>query len=162
ILSKHQDDLPKLFALYSKLFKTTIFLSGFIMFFLISVADDLIIVLLGEKWLGTVTLFRYLCIIGILYPINALNNNLIIARVKTKLIFSLSLVKVVLLIPVLIIGAMTNIEVLVIGSVVISTLHTFIYCYYAGGIIRYSLANQTLDFIKNSWFLLVICLIISL
>src|SRR5690606_39268291 len=161
ILSNKQDDPDELQKMYKKLFSTSFFISSFVMLLLISISDDLILVLLGEKWRGTIILFQYLSIIGIFYPLNALNNNLIIARGKTRLTFKLALFKFFTTIPVLIIGVLTNINNLIIGLVIISIFHTLIYCYFSGRIINYKLIEQLTEMFRNIWFLILICIMLN-
>lgn len=157
ILSKYQEDDKNLRRIYVKLFLTSTFLSFFVMLFLISVSDNLIIVLLGEKWKGSILFFKYLSIIGMLYPLNALNNNLIIAKGKTKLIFKLSLLKFIIGLPVLVVGVLTNMEILVIGTVIVSIIHTLIYCYYSGNQISYSIFEQLKSMFIQNFYLFIIC-----
>lgn len=160
ILSNKQDNDVELSQLYKKILLNSLFVSTFIMVLMISVADELIIFLLGEKWSQSIVLFQYLSIIGIFYPLNAINNNLIIAKGKTKYTFSLSLFKFVTTIPVLVIGVFTNMNGLVIGLVIVSLLHTLIYGYYSGKMIGYSLPSQLYDFVKNVWYLILAGIIV--
>lgn len=160
ILSDKQNNFEELQIFYKKLFYNSFFLSSFIMLLLISVADNLILFLLGEKWSDTIVLFQFLSVVGILYPLNAINNNLIIAVGKTSKTFWLGIFKFISTIPVLIIGSMTSIKVLVIGIVLVSFIHTLAYCYFSGKLVNYSLTEQFFDVLKQTWYLVVFCLII--
>jgi teichuronic acid exporter len=71
LFSRHQDDLRVFADYYLKTIKLTaalvfpIFVSGFLL------GDQLVPVLLGDKWVPMTTLFRYLCLAQILVTLNA-------------------------------------------------------------------------------------------
>ena len=65
-------------------------------FILIIIAEPLINILFTEKWNASVNLFRILCFIGMVYPLNTVNTNVIKSLGKGKLYFNLQLWKRVL------------------------------------------------------------------
>lgn len=73
--AKLQDDLTRFKSMYLKIIKVTstlvfpVFLGGFI------IGDELIRVLLNEKWYPMITIFRFLCLTQIVVSINAINNS---------------------------------------------------------------------------------------
>lgn len=62
-------------------------------FILIIIAESLINILFTEKWNASVNLFRILCFIGMIYPLNTVNTNVIKSLGKGKLYFNLQLWK---------------------------------------------------------------------
>ena len=65
-------------------------------FLFILVAEPLITILFTEKWIESVDLFKILCLVGMIYPINTVNTNVIKSLGKGKLYFNLQLCKRVL------------------------------------------------------------------
>lgn len=77
------DDRGRLCNAFSKMLRFTSFVSFPLMFGLSLVAPELIVILIGEKWLASAMLTRILCIGGAFLPISALYFNMIIARGKS-------------------------------------------------------------------------------
>src|SRR5690606_18402193 len=77
VLSSLQNDENRLKQAFRKIIK----LSGFIIFPVMAgiaaIAEPLIHLVLGEQWAGMVVYFQFLCIAGMLYPIHALNLNIL-------------------------------------------------------------------------------------
>ena len=65
---------------FRKLLRFTVFLSMPAMLGLSLVAEEFIVLLLGTRWLGSVTLLRILCVSGAFLPIQTLYQNLFISH----------------------------------------------------------------------------------
>src|SRR5690606_20517802 len=97
-LSKIQDDDEKLKQGYRKIIQVATFVVFTIMFYFLTVADNLFYVVLSEKWMAAVEYFRPLCIIGILHPMQSININIFLVKGKSGLMLKLSIVRRILII----------------------------------------------------------------
>ena len=80
LLSEKQDDNEALVRAYSKMFRLSLFLYAPLMFGLCALAKPLVVVLIGEKWLGCVALLQVLSIGYVFAPMNSLNLNLLYVK----------------------------------------------------------------------------------
>lgn len=78
------DDRGRLRNAFSKMLRFTSFVSFPLMFGLSLVAPELIVILIGEKWLASAMLMRILCVGGAFLPISTLYFNLVISRGKSN------------------------------------------------------------------------------
>lgn len=72
-----QDDKDRLRNIYSKINHYTILAIAPIMVFFFLMANEIILFLLGEAWIGATIFFKFLCVIGLLQPFQIFNLNII-------------------------------------------------------------------------------------
>ena len=140
-----QDDDTRLIAAYRKLIRVASFVIFPIMFFLVSIAKPLIVILITEKWLPAVDLFRILCFVGIWYPIHAINLNILQAKGRSDLFLRLEIWKKVLGISVLIVTIPLGLRIMVIGQAFSSFACLFLNTYYTGKYFNYGIVKQLKD-----------------
>lgn len=150
-LSTVSDDIEKLKAGYKKTICSTIFITFFCMICLAAIAKSLVLVLVGEKWLPSVIYLQLLCISGSLYPLHALNLNILKVTGRSDLFFNIEIIKKVLIIPVIILGIFTNIRIMIIGMIIHSVVGYFLNSFYSGNLINYPVGEQIND-IKEIFF----------
>ena len=85
VLSSIQDNSEKLRTAYRKLIKTTMFITFILMFGMAAVSKPMILTLIGEKWLPSVSYLQLLCFVGMLYPLHALNLNVLNVKGRSDL-----------------------------------------------------------------------------
>ncbi|MCW3786765.1 lipopolysaccharide biosynthesis protein [Plebeiibacterium sediminum] len=112
---------------FKRITRVTIFLCVPIFLFLIIVADDLIIFLLTDKWSEVIPLFKLLCIIGMVYPLAVLNNNIIKVRGMSRVVLINELIRNLLLLSLVVIFRHKSVYILVLITVVINVVATFLY-----------------------------------
>lgn len=147
VLSGIQDQEERL----KQSFKKVIRLSGFLIFPIMAgvaaVAEPLIYLIFGEKWMTMVPYFQLLCIAGMLYPIHALNLNILQVKGRSDLFLYLEIVKTI--VPTILIFTVIwmdgSIFVLVATIVLDSYISLFINIYFSGREISYSVKEQTQD-----------------
>ena len=103
-LSQIQDDEVRLRATYRKLMRYIAILSFAAVFTLAAVAEPLIIVLIGEKWLPSVKLLQIMSLYAAIYPLNMLNLNVLNLRRRSDYLLKLEIIKKILFIPVIAVG----------------------------------------------------------
>ena len=152
VLSTIQDDIPKLKAVYQRLIRSTMFITFILMMGLAAVAKPMILTLIGEKWLPSVIYLQLLCFGGMLYPLHAINLNMLQVLGRTDLFLRLEIVKKILSVPVIIIGVSLGIKAMIIGMIFLSYFSYFINSYYSGKHIGYTSFQQIKDIFPSFLF----------
>lgn len=80
VFAKTNDEQERQKQVFRKLLRFTAFVSFPMMFGLALVAQEFIVILLGEKWLESAALLQMLCVMGAFFPICSLFSNLIVSR----------------------------------------------------------------------------------
>jgi teichuronic acid exporter len=145
VLVTFQDDNKKLKDAYKRLIKNTMYISFVLMMLLAAIAKPMIIILIGEKWMQSVVYLQLLCFGGMLYPLHALNLNMLNVKGRSDLFLRLAVIQKLLAIPIIVFGVLTGIEVLIIGMVLLSFVAFFINSFFSGRLIGYSVREQILD-----------------
>jgi len=147
VLSEIQDEEERLKYGFRKIIRISAFINFPLMVGLAAIADPLVNLLFGDKWMPMVIYFQLLCIAGMLYPVHAIDLNILQVKGKSNLYLQLSIVrKVILTILILLaiwfeLGVIGLIGVLVVQSFIEFTINS----YYAGKEISYS----TFDHIRD-------------
>lgn len=132
VLSKLQDKEENLIDTHRKLVGLISCVILPIMVFIAISAEDIVYVLLGEKWSPIIVLIQWFCFSRIFYPINTLNMELLNAIGRSDLYLKINLLKFPLIITVFIITISISLEAVVIGLFINSSVSFFINSYYTG------------------------------
>ncbi|KAA1166154.1 lipopolysaccharide biosynthesis protein [Pseudoalteromonas fuliginea] len=96
------------------------------------IATPLITVALGEQWLASAPLLSILCFAFILYPIHAINLNLLNVKGRSDIFLKLEIIKKSLIVLMLFITIPLGIKAMCIGMVGNSFIAFFINSFYTG------------------------------
>ncbi len=96
VLSKIQNDLPHFKRVVIKSTGIISFITFLLLGSLYLVADELIVLLLGEKWQSSIFYFKIILLSGFAYPISALMVNVLSSRGKSKEFLRLEIYKKVI------------------------------------------------------------------
>ena len=77
---------------------------------LAAVARPLIIILIGEKWLTAVSFLQIICFSGMLYPLHAINLNILQVKGRSDLCLKLEIIKKIIAIGPIVVGIFYGIE----------------------------------------------------
>jgi teichuronic acid exporter len=160
VLSSIQDDIPRLKAAYQKLIKSTMLITFVAMMGLAAIAEPLVITLIGEQWLPSVIYLQLLSFVGMLYPLHAINLNMLNVQGRSDLFLRLEIIKKLMAIPVIIIGITLGIKFMILGMIVNSMIAYFLNSYYSGRFLSYSSLEQIKDILPS--FLLAVAIGISI
>ena len=156
LFSKIQDDIPRM----KRGMRKALQLSTLIVFpgmaLLSATAEPLIITLIGVKWLPAVPYLKWLCLVGALFPVHALNVNVLLAIGRSDLMLRMSIVKKALVVLNVAITAPFGIQAMVYGIVVSSVIALGINTYYTKKFIGYSFFEQLGDVMTFIFIALVI------
>lgn len=149
VLSNMNNNNAKLKYSYKKILKYAAFIIFPIIIGLASVADPLIKTLFGSKWISSIVYFEILCFEGMLYPIHAINLNILQVKGRSDLFLKLEIIKksISLIIIAIVLIFRLGIIYLLWGMVLNSYISYFINTYYTKELINYPIKEQLKDII---------------
>lgn len=150
-----QDDEERMVAAYRKVIKVTMFVTAIVMISIGAVSKPLILCLIGEKWLEAATYLPLICISMSLYPLHAINLNMLQVLGRSDIFLYLEIIKKINAILPISLGILVGIKAMLIGSIVTGVIAYFLNSYYTGKKLHYSSWMQLND-IKHSYFIALI------
>ena len=145
VLSSIQEEPERLRDAYRKIIKVTMLITFALMFGLAAIAKPLIVILIGEKWLMAVPFLQIICFSEMLYPLHAINLNILQVRGHSGLFLKLEIVKKIIAVIPIMIGIFWGINYMLWGAVCISLVSYILNSYYSGRLIDYSTVKQVKD-----------------
>ncbi len=114
-LSKIADDQTKFTEGYLRIQRLLSFAIFPLMLGFVAVADDMFLLLLGERWMPTVPYFEILALSGIFYPLAVVSYNVLKARSDGRVILRLEIVKRVIMTAVLVVTILQGVKAVAWG-----------------------------------------------
>lgn len=145
VLSSIQNEPERLCGAYRKVIKSTMLVTFACMLGLAAMAKPLIIILIGEKWLPAAGYLQIICFSGMLYPLHAINLNILQVKGRSDLFLKLEIIKKTIAVFPILIGIFYGIEYMLWGSVLTSFIAYFLNSHYSADLIRYSTIEQIKD-----------------
>ena len=145
VLSSIQNEPERLLGAYRRVIKTTMLITFACMLGLAAVAKPLIVILIGEKWLPAVYFLQIICFSGMLYPLHAINLNILQVKGRSDLFLKLEIIKKIIAVIPIAIGIFYGIEFMLWGSVCTSFVAFFLNSYYSADLIGYPTLRQIRD-----------------
>jgi len=149
ILASIQEDVPKLKSSYIKLLRSIMFITFILMMGMAGSAKEMIVALIGEKWLPSVAYLQMLCFVGMFYPLHAINLNMLNVLGRSDLFLKLEIIKKSLVIPVVIIGIIFGIKYMILGMMVNTLIAYYLNSYWSGVKIGYGIIDQVKDILPS-------------
>jgi teichuronic acid exporter len=149
VLTSIQNDVEKLKSVYRKLLKSSMLISFVLMIGLAAIAKPLVLTLIGSKWLPSVIYLQLLCFVGMLYPLHALNLNMLNVQGRSDLFLRLEIIKKMIFIPMIVIGVIWGIKIMILGMLAASIFAYFLNSYWSGKMISYSSLEQLQDIMPS-------------
>lgn len=148
-LATLQDDNITLKAFYRKIIQVVTYIVFPCMIALAVLAEPLFHLLLKEDWLPAVPYLQLLCIAGLLYPLHAINLNILKVKGRSDLFLYLEIIKLIMNVIVLLFSIQYGIFGILIGQIILSVLAYFPNSYFSIKLIDYSAPEQLRDFIPT-------------
>lgn len=145
VLSSIQDDKVRLKFAYQRVIKTTMLPTFVLMFGMAACAKSMIFVLIGEQWLSCVPMLQIICTYGMLYPLHALNLNILQVQGRTDLFLKLEIIKKIIYVGPLLFGIFVDVYLMLVGSLLTSLISYYLNAYYSGPFLNYSIKEQVKD-----------------
>ena len=159
VLSKVQDDIPRLRNAFRTILKVVMAVSVLVGFCLSALSYPFIVGLVGEKWAQAAHILSIICLAGAFFPAHYLYQNILQVRGKMRLYLAMDILKKVLMAISIVIGIICkDLDILLWGMVAASILTLVIYAVCSGRTIGYSPLQQMKDLLP----MFLICVIISL
>ena len=149
VLSSIQDDRIKLKSAYQRVIKTTMLPTFVLMLGMAACAEPMIQVLIGEQWLECVPMLQIICTYGMLYPLHALNLNMLQVQGRSDLFLKLEIIKKIIAIGPLLLGIFVDIYLMLAGSLLTSLISYYLNAYYSGPFLKYSIKEQVKDILPS-------------
>ena len=144
-LSEIQDERTRLVNAYRKIIRTTMFVTTPLMFALAGVAHPFIYCLIGPQWDLAASFLPLICISMSLYPLHAINLNMLQVQGRSDLFLKLEIVKKAIAVGPILLGIFLNIYWMLIGTIISGIFSFFLNSYYSGRMIGYSSMDQIKD-----------------
>ncbi len=140
---------------YRTMIKLTAFILFPVMAILASISEPMINTVLTEKWSPSIRILQLLCIVGALYPLHAINIEILKIKGRTDLIFKLQIIKQSFHVILIFIFYRWGIYGLVIGEIILNLFSLFINTIYSKKLIDFGLFEQ----IKDIFVFIIISLV---
>jgi O-antigen/teichoic acid export membrane protein len=115
------------------------------MFFLGAISEPLLYCLIGPKWHEAAIYLPLICISGSLYPLHAINLNMLQVQGRSDLFLGLEVIKKIIGIAPLSVCIFYGILPMLYTSILISIIAYFLNSYYSGKFLGYSSWTQAKD-----------------
>lgn len=149
VISQLQDDKTRMVAAYRRIIKTTMFITAISMFLLGAISEPLIYCLIGPQWHQAATFLPLICITMSLYPLHAINLNMLQVQGRTDIFLYVEIAKKIVAIGPLLIGVFVDIYWMLIGSIIAGVIYFFLNSFYTGKSLGYSSWMQLKDIIPS-------------
>ncbi|PID90758.1 MAG: flippase [Bacteroidetes bacterium] len=145
VLSSIQEEPERLLEGFRRVIKSSMLLSFAAMFGMAACARPMVLLLIGEKWLPSVYYLQILCLSASLYPLHAINLNILQVKGRSDLFLRLEVYKKLLGVGPILLGIFWGIVPMLWGGVVTSVLAFFLNSYYSDALLSYPSLMQVRD-----------------
>lgn len=145
VLSNIQDDKERMVSAYRRIIKETMFVSSISMFFLSGISEPLLYCLIGPKWHEASVYLPLICISGSLYPLHAINLNMLQVQGRSDLYLVLEIIKKIIGIIPLAVCCIYGILPMLYVNLITGIIGYFLNSYFPGKILGYSSWKQIKD-----------------
>ena len=156
VMSKKQDSKEDIKMLLKSSIKLSTFVVAPMMCGLAAVSDNLILLLLGEKWSFAIPFLQMMCFSYVFWPIHISNLQALNAMGRSDIFLKLEIVKKLLGVAVLVIGIRYNVFIFVGIKAFSDLICAFINAYPNVKLLDYKLKEQSMDALNN--FIPAVCM----
>ncbi len=160
IMSEIQDDDLKLKQVFRQYIKLSAFIVFPIMVGLAAMAEPFIIIILTEKWKGIVPILQIISFYYMLYPLNAISQNLMQVKGRSDMFFRLEIVKKLIGIALLFISLPFGIYYVCSSLIAYGLINLSINIYYNSKLIDFKIKDQIRDIIKIFFVSIIMGLVV--
>ncbi len=147
VLSRIKDERQRLRQGYRKVIRAVVFVTFPLMLGIAVAAEPIILTMFGRKWFSSISYFQILCLAGMLFPLHALNLDILQVVGRSDLFLRLEVIKKVVGFTSISLVLFFNLGIsgLLWAAVIVSYISYFINSYYSAELISYSAAEQIKD-----------------
>lgn len=158
VLSDIQDEISRMVSAYRRIIKTTMFVTSVSMLSLGAISGPLLYCLIGLKWIEASTYLPLMCLAGSLYPLHAINLNMLQVQGRSDIFLGLEVVKKIIGLVPLFVGAFIGIMPMLYVNLATSIIAFFLNSYFSGKLIGYSSWKQLKDIAPSYCVALLVAL----
>lgn len=158
VLSELQDDKERMVEGYRRVIKMTMFITAISMISLGAVAEPLIYCMIGPQWHEAATYLPLICISMSLYPLHAINLNMLQVLGRSDIFLYLEIIKKIIGIVPLCIGIFIDIYWMLFASIIIGFVSLYLNSWYTGKALGYTFWKQLRDIAPSFGIAFVIAL----
>lgn len=160
VLSNIQDDKARMISAYRHIIKTTMFITAVCMFFLGAISEPLLYCLIGPKWHEAATYLPLICISGSLYPLHAINLNMLQVQGRSDLFLGLEIVKKIIGLAPLTVCIIYGVLPMLYVNLITSAICYFLNSHFPGKLLGYTSWMQLKDIAPSYGLATLIALIV--
>lgn len=160
VLSQVQDDKKRMVSAYRRVIKMTMFATAVTMISMGAVAEPMIYCLIGPQWHEAAAFLPLICISLSLYPLNAINLNILQVENRTDIFLYLEIVKKVIAIGPICLGIFVGIYWMLWGTIVSGIISFFLNAYYSGKHFNYTAWMQLKDVMPSYGVAFLIAIVV--
>ena len=149
MLSSIKDDYDKLLEISRRVTKATMFVAIMLMLFVSATSDEIILTLIGDKWLDAAKYLRIISLYGMLFPLQSMNLDLLKVKGRSDIHLYLEIAKKIIGIGPIMLGVLINIEAMLWGSVIYNVINFFLNSYFVGREMGYTSVLQIRDLMPS-------------
>ena len=149
VMSKKQDSKAEIKKILQSSIKLSTFVVAPMMCGLAAVSDNLILLLLGEKWSFSIPFLHVMCFSYVFWPIHISNLQALNAMGRSDIFLKLEIIKKLLGVAILVIGIRYNVFIFVGLKAFSDLICAFINAYPNVKLLDYKLREQSIDALKN-------------
>ena len=142
MMSTFQNDNEKLGRYSQRVVGTAFWILTPIMILLFILSEEFIAWLFPTEWAPAAVYLRYFCVIGSVFCFSDINQDILLVKGRTDILFRLDIVRRTLLVIILLVGVQYDVEIMLMLLVIYSILNSLVVSYIAGRLIQCSLWRQ--------------------
>lgn len=158
VLAEIQDDKERMVQGYRKVIKVTMFVTAVCMISLGAVSEPLIYTLIGTKWHEAATYLPLICISMSLYPLHAINLNILQVLGRSDIFLYLEILKKIVGIVPIVIGIFCGIYYMLLASIIAGVISLYLNTWFTGKTLNYTFLKQLRDIAPSYGTALVIAI----
>ncbi len=164
VLSSLKQEKERMLSVFRKALKMSAFCVFPILTLLSILAEPIVRILLTDEWLPVVPLLQWMAFSRLMYPMSALNVNLLNAIGRSDLFLKVDLFKFPIYILVLLITLPIGVKAMVIGLVIYFFIEFFFNAYFIGKFYSYGGIKQVKDILPTIMitFVMAACTLYSI
>ena len=158
VLAQVQDDKERMVSGYRRIITITMLVTAVVLISMGAVAEPLIYCLIGPQWHQASSFLPLICVSLSMYPLHAINLNMLQVQGRTDIFLYLEIVKKVIALGPLCLGIFVGIYWMLVGSIVTGIISFFLNSYYTGKSLGYTSWMQLKDVAPSYGVAIVVAL----
>ena len=130
VLAKVVDDNERQLRVFRKMLRFTVFVAFPLMLGMSLVSEELITVVIGEKWLESAKMLKILAVWGAFMPIQSMQTNLLVSRGRSRIFMWGTIVQGLLTLSILLAMSFFGIKLMLVAYCVFNTVWLFVWNYF--------------------------------